>query len=327
MCWYKGLTLLDLVMNWKIKAIVYKFFSTVPFGIAIYSYLRHNSLVKHGFDPSRRVGAVKEMMQLCQDSNTLVEGKVLLEVGSGWHPVLPCAFYGMGVKKIVMTDIAENMRASYVRDTVEFFLEHSEEFSEMLAVPNHVLRQRWQELLFEGEDWVSHWQTKGIEYLAPCSFQNLRGRFGEMDIVFSNSCLGYIPADSLAEIIDNSYQLLKAGGRVLHNITVYDDYTGIDNSITRINYLYYSNSAWEKRYNSKIHYQNRLRPYVYKGMFENAGFKLLDDQYIMGDSGENEIDTSDLDAEFRELPDKEISCLHYLISAHKPIQSDSRPCK
>ena len=70
------------------------------------------------------------------------------------------------------------------------------------------------------------------------------------------------------------YKKLKDKGIVSLIIDYSDHYAHTDNNISLLNFLKFSNHQW-KRYNHKIHFQNRLRHYEYIDIFEKIDLEQL----------------------------------------------------
>ena len=254
------------------------------------------------------------MLQL---SGKTVAGKRLVEIGSGWHPVLPATLYAMGAREIVLTDTATHIRREYVISTLNYLLDHAVEIAGITQVPKDILTKRWLDLFPEEQDWRKTWSTAGITYLAPLDFTNSGLPAGTFDMIFSNSCLGYTPSTVLNGIFAEGVRLLQNGGWVAHNITVCDDYADVDNTISPINFLRYGPVEWESLGNSSIHYQNRLRPYQYGDLAQKHGLRVTLSERMQLKRHDNFPDRSELHPSFRDLPEEELYCSHLLLLAEK----------
>ena len=51
-------------------------------------------------------------------------------------------------------------------------------------------------------------------------------------------------------------------------------------SIDELNFLKYNEQVWEKKYNHKSHYQNRLRHSEYKNLLIKTGFKIVKEKIL-----------------------------------------------
>ena len=81
-------------------------------------------------------------------------------------------------------------------------------------------------------------------------------------------------ADKSIDACIELYRKLKDEAIVSLIIDYSDHYAHTDNNISLLNFLKYSQHQW-KRYNHKIHFQNRLRHYEYIAIFEKIGFRTI----------------------------------------------------
>lgn len=121
------------------------------------------------------------------------------------------------------------------------------------------------------EDLEHHY---GIAYRAPVDMTATAFDDRSFDICISTNTLEHIPAATIEGIFRELRRILKAGGNVSAQIDYSDHYAHTDRSITRLNYLRFSEQDWA-RHNHKFHYQNRLRHSHYRRIFQEAGFEIL----------------------------------------------------
>jgi SAM-dependent methyltransferase len=260
---------------------------------------------------------LREMPMLLGGSQTTVEGKDLIEVGAGWQPLLPALFHGLGARSIVMTDIRRHMRQHLVESTVDYCLERAGEIAALVGAEESTLRARWSALRPGRHRWMDVWGSRGITYRAPVDFQRSGLPSESVDIVYSNSCLNYVPTPILPGIALESARILRAGGRALHDISVYDDLSNADPSIPSWNFLRFGDEEWERIGNSRVHHQNRWRPRSYAALMIESGMRIVWDERLVGGGVTHDLERSLLDPRFRELPAEEVLCKHYLLAAAK----------
>jgi hypothetical protein len=133
----------------------------------------------------------------------------------------------------------------------------------------------------------------GIRYLAPCDARSTGLPSGSIDFASSTDTCEHIPRGDLAAIFVESRRLLRPGGSFSCRIDLQDHYSYFDPSLSRYNFLRFSDRAWSLA-NSPIHFQNRLRSSEYIELVRNAGFEVVRERT----SGPNENGR----AELAELP-------------------------
>ena len=114
----------------------------------------------------------------------------------------------------------------------------------------------------------------GIYYIAPYDATKIHLSDKSIDACISTNTLEHIPKFDIILIFSELYKKLKDEGIVSLIIDYSDHYAHTDNNISLLNFLKFSNHQW-KRYNHKIHFQNRLRHYEYIDIFEKIGFRTI----------------------------------------------------
>jgi len=306
-----------MLPKWRRRALVYKLFSLFPFGNRLFDTVRATVGLNRNFDLARRHYSIVEMSYMLAQAGKSVKGKDLVEIGAGWHPVLPALFYGMGAKSIVMTDIVKHIQQSYVEQTLDYLIAHVNEVADLAEIPANQLLTRWAGLHPHGKPWQKHWKEHGIEYHAPFDFRKTKWQADSVDMIYSNSCISYIPKRTLEKIFQESARILKPGGWIAHNLMPYDDYASSDPSITPLNFLRYDEEIWERIGNCGLHYQNRLRPIAYLSLAERYGLSIRFLERRQHHIKKKMLIRSDLDEEFRYLPEEELLCAHFLMVVDK----------
>ena len=67
-----------------------------------------------------------------------------------------------------------------------------------------------------------------------------------MDYHISTTVFEHIPRADIARILKEAKRILKKGGVAIHFIDLSDHFQHQDKSITRINFLRYSDEEWDK---------------------------------------------------------------------------------
>jgi hypothetical protein len=306
-----------MLSAWQRRALLYKTIAAIPKGDVLLATIRNRVGGLKQFSLNKRFSAVLEMLEMLKNSDETVSGKHIVEIGTGWHPYLAALFYCMGAAKITLTDIAAHVQQPYVKQTIDYLKVNVERISQLTDLSTESLHIRLAELNPGQNNWQDVWKERGITYLAPFDFTNTRWASAAVDMIYSNSCLGYVPEPILQQICHESQRILKRSGWVMHNITIYDDYSSSDPSITPVNFLRYNERTWSLLGNSKLHFQNRLRPKVYVALFEKSGFRPYYCARKLLELKPETINKSMFSPEFQSLPDEELLCSHFLFVGKK----------
>jgi SAM-dependent methyltransferase len=173
------------------------------------------------------------------------------EFGAGWDLAIPLAYAKLGVGRQVLVDIRPSARVELVNDSIASF---------ELGAPVGSLDE------LEGRF--------GIRYLAPCDARDTGLAEGSVDFVSSTDTCEHIPGDDLALIFRECHRLLRPGGAFSCRIDLQDHYAYFDRSLSRYNFLRFSDRTWSV-VNSPLHHQNRLRSPDYLQLIRDAGFVLV----------------------------------------------------
>ncbi|MCP9814985.1 class I SAM-dependent methyltransferase [Synechococcus lacustris] len=122
----------------------------------------------------------------------------------------------------------------------------------------------------------------GIEYRAPYDASTIDLPKNTLDACISTNTLEHIPKKTICSIFFELYRTLKDTGVVSVIIDYTDHYAHTDSSISRLNFLNFSESEWI-RYNHNCHYQNRLRHNDFKLIFLNCGFQIISEDLFFGE--------------------------------------------
>jgi hypothetical protein len=114
----------------------------------------------------------------------------------------------------------------------------------------------------------------GIQYRSPYDAAKTDLNPNSLDACISTNTLEHIPVESIISIFMELNRVLKDSGIVSSVIDYSDHYAHTDSRISLLNYLNFSETDWQ-RFNHKCHYQNRLRHYDYKQIFDECGFEII----------------------------------------------------
>ena len=114
----------------------------------------------------------------------------------------------------------------------------------------------------------------GISYRAPCDACATGLDDSSVDCVTSTSTFEHVPAEDIGPILAECHRILRPGGVASFIIDYGDHYAYFDRSLTRYNFLGYSERHW-RLYNSALQYQNRLRHSEYVALVRRSGFDIV----------------------------------------------------
>jgi SAM-dependent methyltransferase len=242
-------------MRWVAKAALQRGLGLVPQGERLnYLFQRHvahslpagESVFRRKFARAEQhVAAYKE-----HGPGTPLGDAVFYEFGVGWDLAIPLSYASLGVGRQVLVDIRPSARVELVNDSL----------SRLERDPIQSLAELEERF--------------GIEYLAPCDARATRLSAESVDFVSSTDVCEHVPEADLAAIFRECSRLLRPGGAFSCRIDLQDHYAYFDRSLSRYNFLRFSEGAW-RLVNSPLHFQNRLRAPDYLRLVRDAGFELV----------------------------------------------------
>jgi SAM-dependent methyltransferase len=242
-------------MRWVAKAALQRGLGLVPQGERLnYLFQRHvaHSLPADESVFRRKFARAEQHVATYEEHGpgTPLGDAVFYEFGVGWDLAIPLSYASLGVGRQVLVDIRPSARVELVNDSL----------SRLERDPIQSLAELEERF--------------GIEYLAPCDAR-ATGLPGEsVDFVSSTDVCEHVPEADLAAIFRECFRVLRPNGAFSCRIDLQDHYSYFDRSLSRYNFLRFSEGAW-RLVNSPLHFQNRLRAPDYLRLVRDAGFELV----------------------------------------------------
>lgn len=241
-------------VNWKLLVIKKALMGRIPFGDALRRWKRRTL----GYQPNasnlqNTLDNYCEMTAALEAAGRGWSDATVLEIGSGWFPVIPILMCLDGAREVLMSDLNPHMDEVTFRSAVNY------------------LRQRFPQR--EALRGIERLEQLPIRYLAPFAPTSVRDE--SVDLVVSRTVLEHIPPTDMEQLFKALRNKLKPGGLMVHLIDHSDHLEHQDRSISRINFLTWS-AAFHRRVNVLIKEgENRLRHHEYRPLFERAGYRVL----------------------------------------------------
>lgn len=208
-------------------------------------------LFKHGkmMDQDYAYGVFQNHVAWAGLSESL-DGKTILELGPGDSVMTAFFAYELGARSILVDsgDYAKADHKAYLRIT------------------KRVLHQKKRKPLnFQGRDEFlklcgGKYYTKGLQSLKELNTRSI-------DFLFSQAVLEHVKKNDFEELINETFRILKPGGKASHVIDLKDHLGG------SLNNLRFSEKLWESKFfSSSGFYTNRLRFPEIRDIIEKTGF-------------------------------------------------------
>jgi hypothetical protein len=266
-----------LSRHWRIKGLLQGAFSLVPGGVGVNDWLQdHMGGLSH-FEQNlnSKLYDWGLMMSYFRAAGVeSIEGWDILEIGTGWYPVLPICFALAGVRSICGVDLNQHLNEALTLKMVASLEAHLDEIAEHSRCPVQQVRERWSRLagVRNLTDLLS---VANIDYRAPQDATRLHWiADGALHLVYSNSVFEHVSASVIPELFRESRRVLREDGLVAHEVACNDHYADFDKSISYVNYLQYPDWHW-RLWNNQIQYQNRMRAPDFIRLAEESGFRIV----------------------------------------------------
>lgn len=244
-------------MNWKLMLAKKALMGAIPFN----EKLRRIKRRIFGYSPNPdhvelTLNNYERMKSSWERAAGSIQGLTILEVGSGWFPVMPILLVRDGAKKVYMTDLNVHMDDITFRATADY------------------LKKRFPEDQFiQG---IRDFASLPIEYLAPFHSSVLPDK--SLDVVMSHAVLEHIPRSDIYQVFSSLRPKVADDGFMIHMVDHSDHFEHVDKSISRIQFL-----TWGEEKHAVINYlikdgENRLRHHEYHQVFNDAGFTVVDEE-------------------------------------------------
>lgn len=299
--------------KWKLKAIVQKTISFLPFGHKInyifQKYVTKGVHLSNEYFYDRLEHARNHLNNFKKySSKTIAQSS--LEIGTGWYPIVPICFFLSGTDKIYSVDISFLTSKDKIHSTLEKFVEsyqlgHLSKYINFIPARIEALKN-----IIESYDNLSLeeiLQNLNIIYLIEDA-RKLPLPDNSIDLINSNNTFEHIYPDILVQILKEFKRVVKKEvGVMSHFIDMSDHFAHFDKSINIYNFLQFSDNQW-KWIDNSIQPQNRMRIYDYKNIYAELAIPILVESFRKGNV--DELKTISLSKKYLNIPLDEIAISH-----------------
>ncbi len=263
-------------MNWKTKALIQIVLSRIPFGREIHRKLQDIAGTTRPDIQKHFKGRLQIINQM-QKYGIRVEGSSFMEIGTGWHPVVPILLYLFDAQKITTIDINPWLNRKSLAETIDMIYKVINDISASCGIGYDDILSKLDTLRMLNDDTALSvdevLQKVNIQYVCPMDASNTSFRDREYDCVMSYTVLQCIPQDIIRGIFTESHRILKTSGWNVHHIFTGDPF-GCDPGISTLNFLKYPDSLWYWIGGSGLAHNNRLRCADYTTMLNDTNFEI-----------------------------------------------------
>lgn len=208
-------------------------------------------------------------------AGAVCRARPVLELGTGWFPVVPVAMHLCGFEAITSVDLASHCSRRRLLDVVERFVVMHYRGTLGDLLPDYD-RERADRLAVALENPMDVGPGHVGLTLVIGDVRELTRPTGGFGLVVSNHVLEHIPTETLASILASLKHLVGPNAIMSHLVDLSDHFSHLDPAITPYNFLRFSEWQWRIIDNS-IQPQSRLRVDDYRSMLAEAGWTIIEE--------------------------------------------------
>lgn len=243
------------------------------------------------------------------------DGLAVMEVGTGWQPLIPIVFSLAGAGRVYLADQNRLLTTSSFASTIEAIRREKHWIAERLGIEVSRIDQA---LAWKPEDGLeAGLKSLRLEYMAPCDCRAMPLPAQSLDVVTSRAVLEHVPPQVIQDIFHESRRLLRPSGLNCHIVDNSDHWEFRDKALLRINFLRFTESVFRWTTIHSLNYQNRLRHSQYLDMLQKAGFKVIREDRDIDQPSLQALPTFPLAAPFRDFTPEDIATITTYVLAEK----------
>jgi hypothetical protein len=256
---------------WKLKVLVQLVLSIIPGGVFLntqFHKLKRNSNVYSIEQISERIPELTTSLMKI-DEVTPIKDAVIIEIGPGGSMVSGLLMYLLGAKKVHSYDHIKHVSYNLLEQNLEALQVGLETIAQISGISVENLQTRL-DIVLKSNSVDEVLSRASISYNAPADATQTELHDASVDIVYSHAVFEHLPPEVIEAFTLESKRILKDMGVVYHMIEVHDHYA-YDKTISKVNFLQYSERVWAFFTHNKLSYHNRLRAHQFKDIFESFG--------------------------------------------------------
>jgi hypothetical protein len=242
----------------------------------------------------------------------------VLELGTGWLPIIPAGLWICGAREIWTFDIDPLLQSDRVLSVLQHYSDYAKRgaLSSLLPEAQADRIKRLDAVLAAGkpndqpavllEKLDIHYQVKDAQQIPLPN--------NTINFLVSSGVLEYVPKPVFQKVLKEFRRVAALGAMMSHRLNLVDQYSYFDKKITAFNFLQFTEREWSWR-DSPLFAQNRLRIGDYRKQFHEAGFEIVCEENVPG--APEDLAKIKLAPEFQQMTREDLLVLHSYISARR----------
>ena len=265
-------------VNWRLKNLAFRVMETTPAFDGVYRFGRR--LMSRRYIPQVNERSLKSYMIPVDVFRAIPDAEVAFEFGAGRGLITPLLLSLAGAKRVIACDLQRLASIEQVNAVIS-----------QLAMLGHGSGNQIKSF----DDLERRYK---VYYDAPGDARKTGLPDGSVDLIYSTATLEHIPVSQIRQILAEARRILKPDGRISFTIDYHDHFARGDPSIGYLNFYQFGDKEWG-RYNSDLHYQNRLRHSDFVSLFTEEGFQIFQQTPVFDEWSERDLNRVTLHPQFR----------------------------
>jgi hypothetical protein len=304
--------------NWLIKSAIHRVISWLPrrqfWNGLLQTYVtKSTEITPRAFE--EKVAECNRHFAAFRLLNPDQEEFTVMELGTGWVPIITVGLYLCGAREIWTIDIDPLLKKERLQAILELYSRYAAN-GQLRGVlpafrPDRV--ERLTALMAQAADEPPAALLERLNiHVLVMDAQKTPVPAASVDFFESSGVLEYIPRVVLHGILGEFRRVALPGAVMSHRLNLVDQFSYFDRSITPFNFLKYTDSEW-RWFNSPLIWQSRLRISDYRALFHETGWKLVQEESVSGSPGE--LAKVTLAPEFGHYRQADLLVLHSFLTA------------
>jgi SAM-dependent methyltransferase len=255
---------------WQLHCAKNTLKSLLPFQQRLRSLKRRLGLRRDNIAEASVYPGGFDQVFLLRSAGLDVRGRDILEIGTGWYPVIPLMLRVAGARHVYLTDAHELLDLKNLKASLDFLRPRVADMASRFDVPEAEIEAKLK--IPETQDLVTALTALGMSYYVPFDHKDVSFK---VDAIISHTVLEHIQPEVIMELLCNARHVLRTGGMISHGIDHSDHRANADQRLNRVDFLRYSDRVWKYLCLDPHDYTNRLRHSDYVAMVKDAGFSVV----------------------------------------------------
>lgn len=245
---------------YKLKSLILNVLDILPqrLGYFLYHKIQERSFKNIDFNIKSNKDSYTTIKRILNKFNINIEGERILEIGSGWLPILPYILKTEeNIEKIFTYDINRHYNQKNISKVNRFF-----KFKNISVLKNASQKNNLPNF---------------INYIPNCDIINA-DLPTNIKLYYSRFVLEHVTPDDIEKMHLKLFNEMEDESYILHLISPSDHRAYSDSSISYYDFLKYSEKEWNK-IQTKFDYHNRLRFPDYINIIKKTGFQIIHSEH------------------------------------------------